>query len=96
MLHIVNIEEINKLSKPERKENKKHDAWNRKHYGKKLAKMYRKLRKLEYKLAEEMRPFYNGGPLPSKYTLDKYDAYKHKCFQACFDKYFWRGDAYYM
>lgn len=84
------------MCKAERKEIKKHDAWNRKHYGKKLAKMYQKLRKLEYKLAEEMRPFYNGGPLPSRYTLDKLESYMHKCFQACNDKYFWRGDAYYI
>ena len=84
------------MCKVERKEIKKHDAWNRKHYGKKLAKMYQKLRKLEYKLAEEMRPFYKGGPLPSRYTLDKLENYKHKCFQACNDKYFWRGDAYHM
>lgn len=84
------------MCKAERKQNKKHDAWNRKHFGKKLAKMYQKLCKLEHELAKEMLPFYNGGPLPSKYILDKADAYRHKCFQACNDKYFWRGDAYYM
>lgn len=84
------------MCKIERKEIKKHDAWNRKHYGKKLAKMYKKLRKLEYKVTEEMRPFYNGGHLPSRYTIDKAEAYMHKCFEALHDKYFWRGDAYYM
>ena len=84
------------MCKAERKEIKKHDAWNRKHYGKKLAKMYQKLNKLERKVAEAMRPFYNGGHLPSRATLDKADAYMHKCFQACNDKYFWRGDAYHM
>lgn len=84
------------MTKAERKEIKKHDTWNRKHYGKKLAKMYQKLRKLEYKVVEEMRSFRNGGPFPSRYTVDKCEAYKHKCFQTCNDKYFWRGDAYYM
>lgn len=84
------------MCKAERKEIKKHDAWNRKIYGKKLAKMYQKLRKLEYRLTKKMRPFYNGGPLPSKHILDELESYKHKCFQACNDKYFWRGDAYYM
>lgn len=84
------------MTKAERKEIKKHDAWNRKIFGKKLAKMYQKLHKFEYKVAREMRPFYEGGLLPSKYILDRAEAYKHKCFQACNDKYFWRGDAYYM
>jgi len=84
------------MCKPERKENKKHDAWNRKHYGKKLAKMYQKLSKLEYKVAAEGLAIRNGGPIPSRYTLDKADAYRHKCFQVLNDKYFWRGDAYYM
>lgn len=84
------------MCKAERKEIKKHDAWNRKHYGKKLAKMYQKLSKLEYKVAAEALAIRNGGPLPSSATLDKAKAYRHKCFQACNDKYFWRGDAYYM
>lgn len=83
------------MTKIERKEIKKHDAWNRKVFGKKLSKMYQKLRKLEYKLVREMRPFHKSGTLPSRYTLDKIEAYRHKCFQACNDKYFWRGDAYY-
>ena len=84
------------MCKAERKEIKKHDAWNRKHYGKKLAKMYRKLTNLECKVTKEMLSIRDGGPIPSRATLDKADAYRHKCFQALNDKYFWRGDAYYM
>jgi len=84
------------MCKAERKEIKKHDAWNRKHYGKKLAKMYRKLTNLECKVTKEMLSIRDGGPIPSRATLDKADAYRHKCWQTLPDKYFWRGDAYYM
>ena len=58
--------------------------------------MYQKLTRLECKVAREMLSIRNGDPLPSSSTLDKAKAYRHKCFQACNDKYFWRGDAYYM
>lgn len=79
------------MCKPERKENKKHDAWNRKHYGKKLAKMYQKLSKIERKFVLSRL---NNRPRES--ITREYEDYIDKCFQACNDKYFWRGDAYYM
>lgn len=82
-----------RLSKPERRENKKHDAWNRKHYGKKLAKMYRKLSKIERKFVS-MR--LSDRPLIDNALMDKYRKYSDKCWQTLPDKYFWRGDAYYM
>lgn len=79
------------MCKPERKENKKHDAWNRKHYGKKLAKMYQKLSKIERKFVLSRL---NNRPRES--LTKEYVDYLDKCFKACHDKYFWRGDAYYM
>ena len=82
------------MCKAERKEIKKHDAWNRKHYGKKLAKMYIKLSKIERKIHNQM--FGRDSRFPDKNLMDEYEKYLHKCFQACNDKYFWRGDAYYM
>ena len=83
------------MCKIERKEVKKHNAWNRKHYGKKLAKMYIKLSKIEKKMHSQM--FRNkGSGVLDKGIMEEYDKYLHKCFQTCNDKYFWRGDAYYM
>lgn len=80
------------MCKAERKETKKHDSWNRKHYGKKLAKMYRKLSKIERKFVNESL----SGRIPSESLKNEYSDYLDKCFEACHDKYFWRGDAYYM
>ena len=79
------------MCKPERKENKKHDAWNRKHYGKKLAKMYRKLTKIERKFVISRLE-----DRPSDSLTREYREYSDKCWKTLPDKYFWRGDAYYM
>lgn len=79
------------MCKPERKENKKHDAWNRKHYGKKLAKMYRKLCKIERKFAISILE-----DRPSDSLTREYREYSDKCWRILPNKYFWRGDAYYM
>ena len=80
------------MCKIERKEIKKHDAWNRKHYGKKLAKMYQKLSKIERKFVNE----HLSGRIPSESIKNEYRNYLDKCFETLHDKYFWRGDAYYM
>lgn len=82
-----------KRCKLERKEAKKHDAWNRKYYGKKLAKMYHKLSKIEREimLSRLERTF----PLDER-LIKQYEDYYDKCWRALPDKYFWRGDAYYM
>ena len=86
------------MCKVERKENKKHDAWNRKHYGKKLAKMYRKLTKIERKVCFMYLRDRCNGLIPSidNVLMDKYRKYSDKCWQTLPDKYFWRGDAYHM
>ena len=80
------------MCKPQRKEIKKHDAWNRKHFGKKLAKMYRKLCKIEWKYVCECE----NDRVPSEALTNEYRNYRDKRFEACSDKYFWRGDSYYM
>lgn len=80
------------MCKAERKEIKKHDAWNRKHYGKKLAKMYQKLSKIERKFVIERL----NCRLPNELLKKEYIDYLDKCFQTYHDKYFWSGDAYYM
>lgn len=82
------------MCKPERKENKKHDAWNRKHYGKKLAKMYQKLSKIERIVA--LRYLGDRTKPLDKTLMEKYRKYSDKCWKTLPDKYFWRGDAYYM
>lgn len=79
------------MCKLERKQVKKHDAWNRKHFGKKLAKMYRKLSKIERKFVTSRL-----NDRPSESLTKEYREYLDKCFEACNNKYFWRGDAYYM
>lgn len=83
------------MCKPERKENKKQDAWNRRVYGKKLAKMYRKLSKIEMKVGLMCLNTDRTEPL-DKALMEKYRKYSDKCWQILPDKYFWRGDAYYM
>lgn len=83
------------MCKIERKENKKHDAWNRKHYGKKLAKMYRKLSKIERKFVFKCLRTERTGPIDNV-LKDKYRKYSDRCWQTLPDKYFWRGDYYHM
>lgn len=84
-----------KRCKLERKEAKKHDAWNRKHYGKKLAKMYHKLSKIERKLVLMLSRRERTDPL-DEYLIKQHEDYYAKCWRALPDKYFWRGDDYYM
>lgn len=82
------------MTKPERKEEKKHDAWNRKHYGKKLAKMYRKLTKIERIVA--LRYLEDRTKPVDEVLMEQYRKYSDKCWKTLPDKYFWRGDYYYM
>lgn len=80
------------MCKAERKEIKKENTWNRKHFGKKLAKMYEKFSKMERKL-------FRRGPtvfFTNRVLVKEYEEYLHKCFMTYNDKYFWRGDYYRM
>ena len=65
------------MCKIERKEIKKQDAWNRKNYGKRLAKIYKKLSKIKRKF---VRMYLNGERTLDSLTKE-YEEYSHKCWQ---------------
>ena len=85
-----------KRCKLERKQAKKHDAWNRKHYGKKLANMYHKLSKIERKLSRMMCLRTKRTDPLDEGLMKQYEDYYDKCWRALPDKCFWRGDYYHM